>query len=698
MATPSSNLTFFSTSAFKLSRPTFTTNGFSSVVDPKVLAFIEELNTLFGKRILPNPQAPAANQAHHARQGQKAGEQKADGQQPADPFQAVKALLSPQLTPKYAPQQNQRDWAAGTLADVFNSTAENANHLTLSDLIDQTPELSALKFQFQNVLAQNWNSIDYNTQQVLGDDAGSIKDFLVAYGYLIGGISDPNGFLNFVGFNQLGAPRIIHYVIASAAREQINDEQINVSDYNTDDSDFLKRLAASSIVISTASFKTSVEAVIDDFVFNSNASKLIDIANKDLAIDPLLLQTIRPKLIELINTSKVPIVAQNAKLFLPMLIEQALANPIIVVPGSGAPGTAANSDDGFSVTYLTDNQAVAQVSQTAVLCAAQLYYSMVVGDQLDVFDAVNYFTHKYLVRERLEIADPQLRSDLQLYVFSNKFIDRRTGQINDRSRPAERHMFYRQVFNWGVGQITDDVVVNREYPRLWKILMLESAKYIERAQVSFNPTSYVSRQNVQQAVEDLQYNLSLHCTGMANVITPLIYAELDFVISRILSNDEIVQQLVPHGGSWWRVVETLYIGMKNARPRATTLYNKAKLGDTILRKIATYDPSTFESDGPFSDFISAVDAFITTQSILQKGLTEALIHGDHDPDDDGQKAHDADDDGAIAAKAGNGGAPGGSAMNGSSLNGGLPGAAGLPQIPGMPGQAAAGAGSDEWAF
>ena len=72
------------------------------------------------------------------------------------------------------------------------------------------------------------------------------------------------------------------------------------------------------------------------------------------------------------------------------------------------------------------------------------------------------------------------------------------------------------------------------------------------------------------------------------------------------------------------------MGMKNARPRSTVLYNKAKLGDSILRQIADYNPSTFENDAPFASFISDVEAFITTQSILQEDLAEDIRQGDGD--------------------------------------------------------------------
>lgn len=72
---------------------------------------------------------------------------------------------------------------------------------------------------------------------------------------------------------------------------------------------------------------------------------------------------------------------------------------------------------------------------------------MVLGDELDVFGAVNYFTHKYLVRGGLELKDKRLRLDLRDYVFSDRFMDLKTNRITDRTRPAERQMFYRQVFN-----------------------------------------------------------------------------------------------------------------------------------------------------------------------------------------------------------------------------------------------------------
>jgi hypothetical protein len=117
---------------------------------------------------------------------------------------------------------------------------------------------------------------------------------------------------------------------------------------------------------------------------------------------------------------------------------------------------------------------------------------------------------------------------------------------------------------------------------------------------------------------------------------------------------------VPQGGTWWRVVETLYMGMKNVRPRSTVLYNKAKLGDSILRQIADYNPSTFENDGPFASFISDVEAFITTQSILQESLAEDIKQGEDDEKPEMPRRNgDKPEMPPPAAMAANGSAPAG---------------------------------------
>jgi hypothetical protein len=619
------NLTFDGGSPFRIKRPLITTSGFVSDVDATIKSHLDELNGLLGKRIF-------TVETHHEEFAEELADKAKKGAPAAKAavarthvFPDVKLLIESPLTPKHTPAHEGQEWARESLAANFKDAHESPEKITLSEYIDMTAHLSALKYAFDGNLSANWFNLDYNTKAVL-DSYPAIKDFLVAYGYHVMGLHEVNGLKNFILSNRLGAKNIANYAIISAARTIIDQEHLKVPRYNEDDSEIVAEIRKAGLSLSSASFKATLQARIDDFVFNSKESKLIDDAAKVIGPFP---PGIKPLLIKYIKASPVTLTPANANFYIPLFISQIEGATQITTPTEV---DTVESDKDFDVQFLEDDGSLIQISKSAVKCAAQLYYGMVLGDELDVFNVVNYFTHKYLVRGAIEIQDRRLRDDLQMYVFSSKFTDLKTGKIEDRTRPAERQMFYRQVFNQGNGQVTEDVIVNNEFPKLWKVLILESAKYLERAQASFNPDSYVSRQNVMQAVEDLQYNLSTHCTGMANVITPLIYAELDFVIRRIFMNPEILRQVVPQGGTWWRVVETLYMEMKHARPKATVVYNKAKLGHEIIRSIADYNPATFEDDKNFSAFISSVDAFITTQSILQEALTDDLKKGEEDED------------------------------------------------------------------
>jgi hypothetical protein len=659
------NFTFDGGSPFRIKRPRITTSGFVSDVDPIIKQQLDELDKLLGKRIFtvyPHPRDEAL--AMELSVKSKVTDPKSGGGSAKSTHTVtrvmpdVRAILDTALTPKRTPPGHE-PWAPDSLAARFAEEEESPVKSTLSEYIDMTAELSALKYAFDGNLSANWFNLDYNTKAVL-DSYPAIKDYLVAYGYYV---QEVNGLKNFILSNRVGAKRIANYAIVSAARAIIDKKQLNVHGYNHDDSAFVIALKNAGLSLSAASFKSALQTRIDDFVLNSKESKIVDEAEKTIGPFPA---GIKPLLIKYIKNSPVPITQHNANFYLPLFISQIEGVSEISDPTDV---DTEEADKDFDVDFLEDDNSLIQVSKSAVKCAAQLYYGMILGDELDVFNVANFFTHKYLIRGGLEIQDSRLRDDLQMYVFSGRFTDQKTKKIVDRTRPPERQMFYRQVFNYGNGQITDDVIVNSEFSRLWKVLILESAKYLERAQASFNPDSYVSRQNVMQSVEDLQYNLSTHCTGMANVITPIIYAELNFVIQRIFMHPEILRQVVPQGGTWWRVVETLYMAMKNTRPRSTVIYNKAKLGHDIIRSIADYNPATFEDDQNFSAFISNVDAFITTQSILQESLSDDLRRGD---------AADAD-----------------ASQNGHQQNGYH---SDMPDAPAMAATPGAGSGADEWDF
>jgi hypothetical protein len=545
----------------------------------------------------------------------------------------VAALLARPLTPR----KTDKTWAPNSVGDALSRAP--AADVTLSEHIDADPELAALKYQFIEQVREPGTVSDSISQIV--ENHLPLADYVVAYAYYRKNIRDINALMNFALRSGEGFKTLVDYAIVSAAREVVDREQLKVANIDVDNDPIVAELTqvdkdtgTEKISLSKSAFEAGTKGVVNAFVFEGKYNAILSgfLARNRPGSDAARaeLEQLRPAILQYIKQSPVEVTNANADILIPAFITQARgAFPVSAAPMTPDP---VGSDKDFDIDTFEDVPSRAEVNESAVKCAAQLHYGMVLGDELDIFNVVNYFTHKYLVRGQMEIQDRRLRDDLQMYVFSGKFTDLKTGKIVDRTRGPERHMFYRQVFNQGAASTIDDMVLNEEFPRLWKVLMLESAKYIERIQVSPSAVSLVPKQNVLQAVEDLQYNLSTHCVGMATVISPLIHAELDFVIRRILMHDEVRRQVAPAGGTWLRVVETLYMAMKNSRPKATILFNKARLGHGIIRQIAEYDGATFQANNQkFLDFLSQVDAFITTQSILQEALTDDLKKTEEEP-------------------------------------------------------------------
>jgi hypothetical protein len=606
-------------SAFRIRRPLSTSNGFVSDIDPRVKDQLVTLEKLVGARVFdPDSVARCTTGSKRPSSASASAAASAAGTAALDPHATLKRALTPQRG------RGTARWAADSLADVLHkaSTTVSPDKITLAEFVDRVSELSTLKYAVDNALANDWFTLSENSRRVLDAGLPAVRIYLVAHAYLTLGLRDPGAVKNFILNDRLGAPLVADYAIVGAARDLVADKGFNIPGYDEDDGEFVTKIRAAGIGLSSARFGQGVQAVVADRINDIEHADLIAEAEK--TVGPLPLSTKR--LIALyIDAAPVPITKANIAYFATAWLSQLSVAP------SAPTDPSAPSDDDFDIDVFTDDDSAIQISRSAILCSAQLYYSMVLGEELAVLAVVHYFTHKYLVRGGMEVNDGRLRDDLQAYVFSNRFTDLKTGRVLDRTRPAEREMFYRQVFSLGRGEMPGDLIVNDDFTRLWKVLMLESATYLERAQASLNPDGFVSRQKVMQAVEDLQYNLSTHCTGMATVIAPLIHAELNFAIRRILMHPEVLKQVVPIGGTWWRVVERLYMEMKHARPKATVFHNKAKLGHDIIASIADYNPATFESDAEFSAFISNIDAYITTQSILQEVLTDDLKRQQEDP-------------------------------------------------------------------
>ena len=415
---------------FRIKRPIITTNGVSTAVDAVVDGHFQELAGLLAKGAFgartdknlvasvtaivsrpltpkfspPKPPASTYSATHAAAKGQPA----ATNGQPATAAAAI-------------------EWADNSLAATLD--AAPAAGLTLSDFIDITPTLSDLKYAYEQSLSGNWLLLDANVRFAL-NRYPSLRDYLVVYTVLVMQVKDFNALKNFILNNQSGVRNIINYAAVGAARDYVFNQKLVVDQYNDDDTPFAIEIKAANLSLTDAAFTPALKNLIDDVIFNAAQTTILAAATIKVP------DALRANVIQLMKKSAVPLTTGNIDFFLPLLISQLSPTPLLDDPGTT---DTTVSDQDFSVEFLQDTTAIAQVSRSAVLCSAQLFYDMVLGDELDVFSTVNYFTHNYLLRGAIEIQDGTLRNDLQLYVFSNKFTDLRTNRVNDRTaRPNGR--------------------------------------------------------------------------------------------------------------------------------------------------------------------------------------------------------------------------------------------------------------------
>jgi hypothetical protein len=325
-------------SPFRIKRPLITTSGFVSDVDATIKSHLDELNALLGKRIFTHdPKALRYAVALAA-----AAKPLFVGVGPHD----IKVFLESPLTPK---RTSGDAWADPSLAYEFNVTPVSDKAITLADFIDVTADLSSLKYAFQGNLSANWSNLDSNTKAVL-DGYPAITDYLLAYAFFVMGLKEVHGLKNFILSNRTGVKNVANYAIVSAARTIIDKKELKVSRYNDDDSEIVKDIKGAGLSVSSASFKTALQAVVDDFIFNATESRLID--NAGIGTLPA---GIKPLLIKYIKHSPVPITAANVKFFLPLFISQIKGTTEIADPTEV---DTAESDKDFDVEFLQDDNSL----------------------------------------------------------------------------------------------------------------------------------------------------------------------------------------------------------------------------------------------------------------------------------------------------------------------------------------------------
>ncbi len=505
------------------------------------------------------------------------------------------------------------DWPDG-LITVLGNAQYPSDGFSFLDLIDLRGDTGLFDDVGQKI---NDIKLSYNASKLLSEKPILAYLFCRALYYLRK--RSDSAIFNYISkeTEEGGIKLFYNYLVIKVAFAIRDDTKLETNG----DAKFLKKvydkLINTNIDLSAETFTPSVTGIIKGLYDNEDQHKIIKKWKEKLSIE----EEDVPALISYIKQSEIngiKIHDENAGYYLPIALNE-IKNSGITYSSALTPNIV---DSDFSVKFYEDEKASLEILRENIACAAQMYYVMTLGDELEIFNVINRIITYYLPSGQVDISSKDILKDLQLYVFKDSFTDSNKVEYK-RTHPEERMMFYKQLFNVGGGEILDGMAVNKDFNILWGRLLSETARYIEKIATSQNPTLYVSNQNICQALEDLQYNLSTHCSGMTKVASPIINKELDFVIEKFLKNEELIKQLALNNGrSFWKVIERVLIELRNEVPNVSALRSKGVLGYKIISTIANYNQGDFDDDKKLFDFISAVEAYIIANDELENGRDE----------------------------------------------------------------------------
>lgn len=239
-----------------------------------------------------------------------------------------------------------------------------------------------------------------------------------------------------------------------------------------------------------------------------------------------------------------------------------------------------------------------------VLAAGTLYYIKTLADDLGILrvaDAV-------LMRWTAGMLDiPQGDTSTKLYRYYKLRDERTTAE--------ERSMFYKIVLDSGEGEVMDHFSVNRDFRPLWDTLMTEVVKFIDKYESKDENFDVVSKSAINQAIKELQYNLTMYTSGMIKAILPEMYKQLEHAIA-ILDDDNVKSQLGRgFRRSMWNVIERISQEEFNYMPNVSGLRTAAVSGHKIFATIAGFNEGLM-SESEFQEFLGNVESFIIAQSQL----------------------------------------------------------------------------------
>lgn len=278
------------------------------------------------------------------------------------------------------------------------------------------------------------------------------------------------------------------------------------------------------------------------------------------------------------------------------------------------------TDWDFSVDPL-DGIEQQQVIAKNIRAAGALDYVFQLGERLGCYKLCDALVLRW-AHGALDIPDGEAADKLYRY-----------WKLRDeRSTPEERGLLYRRILARGPTQVLRGMVVNEEFPTLWGNLMAQVVDFIEKNESTRSEDRGPSTVRLTRATKQLQFNLTEHMTGMAQVQTAEIYAQLRDALD-ILADPQIVSILA--GGrrqNLWTVIERLSREEFGLAINVEALRSVAVDGNRVFQWVADYAPGA-EDTADFVDFLDAAESYIVAEASVQTDNASWLDGADEDAEE-----------------------------------------------------------------
>lgn len=271
------------------------------------------------------------------------------------------------------------------------------------------------------------------------------------------------------------------------------------------------------------------------------------------------------------------------------------------------------------------------ILEANVRAAGALMWCYDIGERLGVYRLTDALVYRWWIGE-LDFGD----GDLTAQLYRNyKLREHRPSQ-------TERFLLYKRILNIGNAPVGHRVVVNEDFPQLWRTLMEEVAIYIDKSESSFRDNQ-VNRQGIEQAIQELAYNLTQNMAGMALTQVTEMYNQLtqtdltggDLGGLDLMRHPEVIGQLSSgRRRDEWSVIERLAREEFQVVPNISATRRSAAESYRVIDYIATFRPGRSDILR-FEQFVASAKAWILAHNVAGEGLLTTMpedesAYGDED--------------------------------------------------------------------